>query len=43
MSSAWALRKYLQTMGKAAGTEFLIERLKNLKTINEFFKAMKTR
>ena len=43
LSSAWALRRYHQTMGKAAGTEFLIERLKTLKTINEFFKAMKTR
>ena len=41
LSSSWALRRYLQTMDKSSGIEFLIERLKTIKTIAEFFKAMK--
>ena len=43
LSSSWALRRYLQTMDKGSGIEFLIERLRTIKTVNEFFKAMKNR
>ena len=43
LSSSWALRRYLQTMDKGSGIEFLIERLRTIKTVNEFFKAMKSR
>lgn len=36
----WVLRKLLQPMGEAAATEFLLERLKQSKTNNEFFEQM---
>jgi transcription termination factor Rho len=37
----WILRKLLSQMDKYAASEFLIERLRNTKTIKEFFDAMK--
>ena len=37
----WILRKLLQPMGEAAATEFLLERLKESKTNDEFFEQMK--
>ena len=43
LANSWALKRYLQTMENGAGTEFLIERLKTVKTIGEFFKAMKSK
>ncbi len=36
----WVLRKLLQPMGETAATEFLLERLKQSKTNNEFFEQM---
>jgi len=37
----WILRKLLQSMDECDAIEFLLERMKNHKTNNEFFKAMK--
>lgn len=41
--NTWILRKYIQTMEPAAGLEFLLERLKKVKTIDAFFKTMKSK
>ncbi|MGJ8514323.1 MULTISPECIES: transcription termination factor Rho [Carnimonas] len=43
MQRMWILRKLLNPMDDVAATEFLIERLKDTKTNDEFFEAMKRR
>ncbi len=43
LANTWILRKYLQTMDPALGLEFLIERLKKAKTVDNFFKTMKSK
>ncbi len=41
LQKMWILRKFLHPMESFAKMEFLVERLKNTKTNNEFFEAMK--
>lgn len=41
LQKMWILRKLLQPMDELAANEFLIERLKNTSTNEEFFEAMK--
>jgi transcription termination factor Rho len=43
MQRVWILRKLLHDMEDIAATEFLIERLKNFKTNDEFFLSMKSK
>ena len=43
MQRVWILRKLLHDMDDVAATEFLIERLKNFKTNDEFFLSMKSK
>ncbi|HJN37353.1 MAG TPA: transcription termination factor Rho [Gammaproteobacteria bacterium] len=43
LANTWILRKYIQTMEPAAGLEFLIERLKKVKSLDAFFKTMKSK
>lgn len=43
MQRVWILRKLLHDMEDTAATEFLIERLKNFKTNDEFFLSMKSK
>ncbi|MGJ8525256.1 Transcription termination factor Rho [Halomonadaceae bacterium LMG 33818] len=43
MQRMWILRKLLNPMDDVAATEFLIDRLKDTKTNDEFFEAMKRR
>lgn len=43
MQRVWILRKLLHDMEDTAATEFLIERLKNFKSNNEFFLSMKSK
>ncbi|WP_370981561.1 transcription termination factor Rho [Agaribacterium sp. ZY112] len=43
LQRAWILRKLLHDMEDLAATEFLIERLKNFKTNEEFFLSMKSK
>ncbi len=43
MQRVWILRKLLHDMEDTAATEFLIERLKNSKTNDEFFLSMKSK
>ena len=41
LRKVWILRKLLQPMGEAEATEFLLDRLKDAKTNDEFFDQMK--
>lgn len=41
LQKMWILRKLLHQMDDVAATEFLVERLRNTKTNEEFFEAMK--
>lgn len=41
LKNMWVLRKVLHPMDEIASIEFLIDRLKQTKTNNEFFDAMK--
>ena len=41
LQKMWILRKILQSMDEVSAMEFLIERLKNTKTNDEFFDSMK--
>lgn len=41
LQKVWILRKILQPMDELAAIEFLIDRLKNTKTNDEFFESMK--
>jgi transcription termination factor Rho len=41
LQKMWILRKILQSMDEVTAMEFLIERLKNTKTNDEFFDSMK--
>ncbi len=43
LQRVWILRKLLHDMEDTAATEFLIERLKNFKTNDEFFLSMKSK
>jgi len=43
MQRVWILRKLLHDMEDIAATEFLVERLKNFKTNDEFFQSMKSK
>lgn len=43
MQRIWILRKLLHDMEDTSATEFLIERLKNFKTNDEFFMSMKSK
>lgn len=43
LQRVWILRKLLHDMEDIAATEFLIERLKNFKTNDEFFLSMKSK
>lgn len=43
MQRVWILRKLLHDMEDTAATEFLIERLKNFKTNDQFFLSMKSK
>ncbi len=43
MQRVWILRKLLHDMEDIAATEFLVERLKNFKTNDEFFLSMKSK
>jgi len=41
MQKAWILRKLLHDMEDTSATEFLIDKLKDFKTNEEFFGSMK--
>ncbi len=42
LSKMWVLRRVLMPMGTVDGLEFLINKLKDLKSNSEFFDAMNT-